>query len=973
MRSVALTLLGLLAAVPVWGQGADEGWRLDGVRQAYEMRLQKPPVRLAEAVDIPTSHTVGPESFSGRRTPTFPVKEPGDLVWVYVLALPEGPLTDKREIPLEHRYPVQGGEIVVKGTQTLKRRSSGKLTVKTEAEISSTAQGHPMAGHTAKLSIRSVFELKKGLMRSSTMELKASVPIPDLGGQPANLAWTGEVRPGESFEVGKAGFPLQVQKAIDKGRSYLRSQARQQLATYKGQGGGGQRLGRLALTCFALLRSGTPPKQLQQQFAWMARQPHEETYSVSLWIMALEALSITRQQVAPTDGLRSVARYERGDVGADQKAQIKKAVDWLVANRKAGWWNYKGIKTTPERHGDRSNSQFAVLALHSAEACGVDVPREVWEEVFTEVLGGQQAKGPASRALEGSIFSMTSPFADLSAPDESFAGDAPEDGTRVRPGGATGTRGGATESRSDQERGWAYGTGRRAGPSAAYGSMTAAGVSSLAVAREVLGGGKGTTRVKGLAKSDKALRDGLAWLAKHFSVTTNPGKDKHHFYWLYSLEKAMDTSGVERLGRHEWWRQIATHLISTQDGQGKWHDAKDTALALLVLNRATLPAKLDIEEVRPEATGEGSADDWDKVVVEGTGRLGMRQLLITMARSPQEASKRLKLARAALANMTEEQRPRVAGHLAQLLSSKSKSVRRWAQAACKDMAGTADPAELKAFARVYEEVTAIGDRRDPSQVGRVQAVFRASEESPALRRQALLVLTRLRAVEAVPDAITALEAKNAEARGFAWSCLASLAGGEHRPFDPDASARARASQVEGWREWFREEGAALVAREGLRRALADLAHPQRGEAAARKLEDGGRDAIPYLIDGLGDARTRQRAHQVLTSITGWKLPPEPDVWRTSVRQGGPVEVAAATPADEDQSPPDIFAEDDAERPAAPDEGDDGFEAFDVAEEDDEATPSPAADPGTATPSPSDPPPAAPARPGWGLVKRPSQR
>src|SRR5690606_7546703 len=135
-----------------------------------------------------------------------------------------------------------------------------------------------------------------------------------------------------------------------------------------------------------LLRSGTPLEDVAPFYAWMEQQELRETYSVSLWIMALEALSVERQRVAAAEGTRSVARFRRGAVAPRHREQIAKAVAWLVAATKDGWWDY----TAEAGRGDRSNSQFAVLALHSAAASGVEVPRAVWEAVLKEAIAHQE-------------------------------------------------------------------------------------------------------------------------------------------------------------------------------------------------------------------------------------------------------------------------------------------------------------------------------------------------------------------------------------------------------------------------------------------------------------------------------------------------------------------------------------------------------------------------------------------------------
>jgi hypothetical protein len=402
--------------------------------------------------------------------------------------------------------------------------------------------------------------------------------------------------------------------------------------------------------------------------------------------------------------------------------------------------------------------------------------------------------------------------------------------------------------------------------------MTGAGVSSLAAAREALGGdGSQDPALKG---SMQALRDGLAWLAHGFDVTTNPGKDAHYYYWLYSLEKAMDTTGVERLATHEWWQAAAAQLLTRQTPNGSWEGKiEETSLALLVLNRATLPAQLDIEAIGPKATGE--ATGWDSVAIQGVGRLSVRQLLDTMAERPEVAAKRLDLAQKALDALDPERRPRLLGRLAKLTGSQHRATRRWASKLCKQLADTDDPGELKAFARTYDALRRAGESRDPGQVGVVRSALAQADAPWAMRREALVVAARMRAVEALPDVVEQLLASKSEQRTFAWNCLVSLAGGEQRPYDPEASSRRRQEQVDAWRDWVRDEREPLLHREQLRRALDDLAlDGPRGEAAADLLRKRGKEAWPYLADALLDKSKRERAHALLKAMTKADLPPD---------------------------------------------------------------------------------------------------
>jgi hypothetical protein len=89
-------------------------------------------------------------------------------------------------------------------------------------------------------------------------------------------------------------------------------------------------------------------------------------------------------------------------------------------------------------------------------------------------------------------------------------------------------------------------------------------------------------------------------LAKHFSVTGNPGppseewakNDTHwcHFYYLYALERAGVLCRTEWIGRRAWYPEGANVLLAGQGKDGSWNDSTiDTCFAILFLKRATRP------------------------------------------------------------------------------------------------------------------------------------------------------------------------------------------------------------------------------------------------------------------------------------------------------------------------------------------------------------------------------------------------
>ncbi len=122
-------------------------------------------------------------------------------------------------------------------------------------------------------------------------------------------------------------------------------------------------------------------------------------------------------------------------------------------------------------------------------------------------------------------------------------------------------------------------------------SMTAAGVSSVALCLEGLHGNEAARVVR----HDKNLKKGLRALGRVLLDHGLRGRALDH-YILYGVERACMLTGTRRFNEVDWYRQGALALIRTQRESGEWiHDGRsygpaiDTAYALLFLRRATTP------------------------------------------------------------------------------------------------------------------------------------------------------------------------------------------------------------------------------------------------------------------------------------------------------------------------------------------------------------------------------------------------
>lgn len=218
---------------------------------------------------------------------------------------------------------------------------------------------------------------------------------------------------------------------------------------------------------------------------------------------------------------------------------IRRNARWLIeAQLPDGSWTY-GADTGGG--GDPSNSQFALLALHEAQRAGVKFPQRTWRIVF----GKAKAYWENAQNRDGSF---------------------------------------------------PYNSGE-----AGRGSMTCAGVASLVIVGAQLDGlessGGEIIRCCGadLSNQDR-IEAGLAWLARNFQVSMNPGYHHYHLYYIYALERVGRLTGRRHIGQYDWYRQGAEHLANsmqepitgkivakTTTYQG--NEFSETAFALLFLSK----------------------------------------------------------------------------------------------------------------------------------------------------------------------------------------------------------------------------------------------------------------------------------------------------------------------------------------------------------------------------------------------------
>ncbi len=322
-------------------------------------------------------------------------------------------------------------------------------------------------------------------------------------------------------------------------------------------------------------------RQQRADGSWPEIDEDAKTGTTSLVTLALLTAGEPVDSPHITRSLEFLRRYDPGQLdsvyavslqtmvfaAATPKTDIVKIqanVDWLQeAQLKPGdhalWpgsWSYKMSKT---RHGDNSNSQYALLGLYAATEAGVKVKEDVWK-LAREYWQRYQMR----------------------------------DGS------------------------WTY-TPDANNPSA---SMTCAGISSLIISglkrfqgAEKLVGEHGVENC-GKGTTDKHLDAGINWMTTHFSVDQNfPSGGQWKYYFLYGLERTGRLSGVRFFGNHDWYREGAEELVHEQDPlEGRWrgqmyeqYPVVATSFALLFLAKGRSP--VIINKLR-----HGTGADWNNDV-----------------------------------------------------------------------------------------------------------------------------------------------------------------------------------------------------------------------------------------------------------------------------------------------------------------------------------------------------------------------
>ncbi len=214
------------------------------------------------------------------------------------------------------------------------------------------------------------------------------------------------------------------------------------------------------------------------------------------------------------------------------QGMLRDDVRWLVkAADENGRYTYTPASGPLEVY-DNSNSQMAAMAVAAAMDSGIEIPHKYWQRV--------QKHWRSQQAVDG---------------------------------------------------GWGYRRVQWIPRTKTYGSMTAAGVATMYVCFETLHGDQFVRCAE--SPQYEPIADGLKWLEDNFTASANPRKGiTYYYYWLFCLQRVGRSSGMKRLGGHDWFAEAAAELLDRQNDDGSFSHGErtaQTALAVLFLARGGRP------------------------------------------------------------------------------------------------------------------------------------------------------------------------------------------------------------------------------------------------------------------------------------------------------------------------------------------------------------------------------------------------
>ena len=635
-------------------------------------------------------------------------------------------------------------------------------------------------------------------------------------------------------------FQKRINDAIARGRDNLLGQIPGMTAKLPG----GYPMGRLALPLAAALKGGASTKDpaVVAAFSRLAKLQPAKTYGVACYLFALDALARKQAKEGVQRRSRTFVGRKPHQAKGDVRKRMAQMVEWLVGARNEGMghWNYN----YKQGGHDFSNSQFAVLGLQIGLEHGIAVPRKVFEEIAKIFLSSQTMLGAPEKI--GITYGLR--LEDLLQNRRSVSRTRTQSVSfSVKPGG------------------WNY----RAAQGGSTASMTAAGASSLLVARNGLGRANLALR----NSLDKALVRSYAWINKNFAAYMKAPGGGHGLYTMYSLEKVGDLSEIEKFGEHNWYVEGATILLDKQQGDGGWNGGYvNTSLAVFFLTRATRLKPYSAPKILTNSPAGGGSTDRDLVFIGRlNGFISAREILRILGDSRNASM--ISVGEEVVRNYSQNFVGELAPVLLNLWTGSSDKVTRFARSSLQQITGlsSSDRSDYADWYGNFEKIHAL------SSGGAVNAATLSgllkATKSPTLKGKILDVAHRNKLYQLAGDLVTELSDSKSHDYRLKVNGLLNLWSG--RSVTPPAPRDADGwnKVVDAWKTWAVSESSSLVAGRQLDDLLASLkkAPPEAAPGIIKKIVSLGDSAIPHLRRAVEKNEYSFHLIEALEQLTGKEI------------------------------------------------------------------------------------------------------
>jgi len=637
-------------------------------------------------------------------------------------------------------------------------------------------------------------------------------------------------------------FQKRINTAIARGRDNLLGQIPGMTAKLPG----GYPMGRLALPLAAALKGGASTKDpaVVAAFDRLAKLQPAKTYGVACYLFALDALARKQAKEGVQRRSRTFVGRKPHQAKGDVRKRMAQMVEWLVGARAEGmgYWNYGYCSAPGAQRHDFSNAQFAVLGLQIGIEHGIAVPRKVFEEIAKILISTQTM----IEAPEKINISYGLRLEDLLQNRRTTA-KAQSTSFTVKPGG------------------WQY-TAVKGGSKA---SMTAAGASSLLVARNGLGRANLALR----QSLDKALVRSYAWINKNFNAFIQAGGGGHGLYTMYSLEKVGDLGEIEKFGEHNWYVEGATILLDKQQGDGGWAGGYvNTSFAVFFLTRATRLKPYSAPKILTNSPAGGGSADRDLVFIGRlNGFISAKEVLKILGDS--RNANMVSVGEEVVRNYNQNFVGELAPVLLSLWTGSSDKVSRFARASLQQITGlsSSNRNDYADWYASFEKVDALST--GPGVNATALSSLLKNTTSPTLKGKILDLAHRNKLYQMAGDLVGELAISKSHDYRLKVNGLLNLWSG--RSITPPAARDADGWKkvVDAWRTWAVTESSSLVAGRRLDSLLSSLEKASAATAPGiiKQIVSLGDSAIPHLRRAVEKSEYSFHLIEALEQLTGEEI------------------------------------------------------------------------------------------------------